>query len=117
MLTLTDKVTGYYFTVEHTGEYDRDGKTLYRWEIGYVNVGGDFAPLAEATDLHIRRENDAEALSTLLDFFSAWCEALGYPGDSDNKDLFPEALKSIAESLGSDGVYMLKLEAFGELDN
>lgn len=104
--------------IEASVSFDRwDGEhAQYAWKIAAIGCEG---VVAEGCDLRLGagQLSDAKALRTLLDFFGAWSEAIAYShGDrqSDNLDLFPEALLPLGEALGSDELAMLAGEAFGD---
>lgn len=92
-------------------QFDRwDGQQAqYTWTI---EIGGRVYTKSDLRMGASDRLNDAKALATLLDFLSAYAEAIEYErrsdtGSSENGDLFPEELRDWAEQIGSDGFYML----------
>lgn len=115
-LTLRSERHGFEASVS----FDRwDGeRALYSWRIAAIGTDGIEA---EATDLRLGagQLSDAKALRSLLEFFGAWSEAIAYSTggrESDNLDLFPEALLPLGQALGSDELTMLADETFGPED-
>lgn len=106
-LTLSDGDSGLDVSISFD-RWDLDRpQWLYR-----ISAGGDV--LAEGTDMRGGSGDspcEARAMETLFGFLAAYAEALEYEtrtgSESDNSDMFPDSLRSAAETIGSDGFFML----------
>lgn len=101
--------------------FDRwDGdRPQYAWHITITAAPEDQLCEVTGTDLRLgscSQPQDAEALETLLTFLSAYCEAIQYERrtgqESDNRRLFPEALRPWANATDPDAVTMLAQELY-----
>ncbi len=106
-LTLSDGDSGLDVSIS----FDRWDLDRPQW-LYVISAGGEV--LAEGTDMRGGSGDspcEARAMETLFSFLGAYAEALEYEqrtgAKSDNSGLFPDSLRSAAETIGSDGFYLL----------